>query len=55
MSLCPTCLPYIFFFFLFGLFRVAPAAYGDSQARGQIVAIAAGLGQSLSNTGSERL
>ena len=44
----------IFFFFcLFTFFRAAPAAYGDSQARGLIGAVAAGLRQSHSNAGSE--
>ena len=40
-------------FCLFCLFRAAPAAYGGSQARGQIGAAATGLCQSHSNTGSE--
>ena len=41
-----------FYFFLFFLrFRVAPEAYGGSQARGLIRAIAAGLHQSHSNAG----
>ena len=31
----------------------APAAYGDSQARGQIRTVASGLNQSHSNSGSE--
>ena len=31
------------FFFFFCLFRAAPAAYGGSQARGQIGAVAASL------------
>ena len=31
----------------------APAAYGGSQARGRIRAVATGLRQSRSNTGSE--
>ena len=34
-------------------FRAAPAAYGGSQARGQIGATAAGLSQSHSNARSE--
>ena len=42
-----------FFFFFFGLFRVAPVQRGDSQARGPIRAVAAGLLQSLSNSGSK--
>ena len=44
------------FFFFFGLFAfsgIAPSAYGDSQARGLIGAIAIGLHQIHSNTGSE--
>ena len=35
------------------LFRAAPAAYGGSQARGLIGAVATGLLQSHSNAGSE--
>ena len=31
------------FFFFFGLFRASPSAYGGSQARSQIRAVAAGL------------
>jgi len=44
------------FFVLFCLFAIswaAPAAYGGSQARDLIGAIATGLRQSHSNTGSE--
>ena len=41
------------FFVLFCLFTAAPAAYGSSQARGQIGAAAAGLRHSHSNTRSE--
>ena len=41
------------FFFFFGLFRAASSAYGDSQARGQIRAVAAGLHHSYSKAGSE--
>ena len=51
---------FIYFYFLFYFFFVflpflgpLPAAYGGSQARGRIGAIAAGLCQSHSNTGSE--
>ena len=46
---------YFFFFCLFGaaFFGAAPAAYGGSQARGRIGAIAAGLRHSHSNAGSE--
>ena len=50
----------IFFIFLFFIFFVflpllwaAPAAYGGSQARGRIGALATGLHQSHSNAGSE--
>ena len=46
----------ITFFFFFGLFaisRAVPTAYGGSQARGPIGAVASGLGQSHSNAGSE--
>ena len=39
--------------FVFCLFREAPTAYGSSQARGPIGAVAAGLHHSHSNTGSE--
>ena len=35
----------LFFFFFFGLFRATPTAYGGSQARGLIRAVAAGLPQ----------
>ena len=41
---------YLFIFNFFGLFRAAPAAYGSSQARGQIRAVAPGLRHSHSNT-----
>jgi len=42
------------FVFVFLLFLwAAPEAYGGSQARGQIGAVATGLRQSHSNTGSE--
>ena len=42
------------FFFVFSVFsRAASAAHGGSQAKGPIGAIAAGLGQSHSNTRSE--
>jgi len=43
-----------FYFFIFYLFRAAPVAYGVSQARGLIGAVAAGLHQSHSNEGSEK-
>ena len=42
-----------FFFRSFCLSRATPAAYGGSQARGLIRAVAAGLHHSHSNTGSE--
>ena len=45
---------FFFFFFVFLLFLwAAPAAYGGSQARGLIGAVAASLRQSHSNAGSE--
>ena len=53
---------FFYYFFAFLSFVVvvvvaiswaAPAAYGDSQARGRIGAIAASLRQSHSNAGSE--
>ena len=43
---------YFFFPFLLLLFVASPAAYGGSQARGQIRAAANGLHHSHSNTGS---
>ena len=42
-----------FFFGLLCLFRATPTAYGGSQARGLIGAVAASLRQSQSNAGSE--
>ena len=47
------CLSFFFFFFFFGLFRAAPSAYGGSQARGWIQAVAASLYHSHSNARSE--
>ncbi|RKM63539.1 hypothetical protein C0984_19550, partial [Clostridioides difficile] len=44
---------YLELLFLFGFSRATPVAYGGSQARGLIGAIAAGLHHSHSNTGSE--
>ena len=41
-----------FFFCLFAFSRATPAAYGDSQARGQIGAVAPSLHRSHSNTRS---
>ena len=43
----------IFFFGLFAISWAAPTAYGGSQARGRIGAVAARLRQSHSNAGSE--
>ena len=42
-----------FFFCLFAFSRATPAAYGGSQARGLIGAVAASLSQSHSNVGSK--
>ena len=44
-----------FFFFLFAISWAAPMAYGGSQARGRIGAVATELSQSHSNAGSEPL
>ena len=44
----------VFLSFFFCPFRTTPAAYGGSQARGQIRAAVAGLFQSHSNAGSEQ-
>ena len=44
---------FLFFFLSFCLFRVTTTAYGGSQARGQIGAVAAGLHQRYSNAGSK--
>ena len=44
---------YLFIYSFILLFRATPAAYGESQARGQIGAIAASLCHSHSNVGSE--
>ena len=41
------------FWFFFGFSRATPAAYGGSQARGPIGAVAISLCQSHSNAGSE--
>ena len=43
----------LFGFFGLCLFRAAPTAYGDSQTRGQIRAVAASLHHSHSNVRSE--
>ena len=50
------CLQLVFFFFFFGLFAISwatPVAYGGSQDRGRIGAVATDLRQSHSNSGSE--
>ena len=44
---------FFFFFCLFAFSTAAPMAYGGSQARGPIVAVAASLRRSHSNVGSE--
>ena len=44
---------YFYFYFYLLLFRATPVAYGNSQARGQIEATAAGLHQSKSNVASK--
>ena len=45
---------FLFFVFcLFGFSRAAPAAYGGSQARGLLRAVATSLRHCLSNVGSE--
>ena len=46
------CLFFSFFFFLFGSFSAAPAAYGGSLTRGRIRAVAARLHPSHSHAGS---
>ena len=43
----------VFFFFFFAISWAAPAAYGGSQARGLIRAVAASLRHSHGNAGSE--
>ena len=45
---------FFFFICLFAFSRADPMAYGDSQARGLIGAVATSLHQSQSNAGSER-
>ena len=44
---------FVRFAFFFLIFRTEPVAYGGSQARGPVRAVAAGLHQSHSNVGSE--
>ena len=43
----------ILFLFVFCLFKATPVAYGGSQARGPMGAVAAGLQHSHTNAGSE--
>ena len=43
----------ILLFYFLSFSRATPMAYGGSQARGLIGAVAAGLYQNYSNTGSE--
>ena len=43
----------LLFYFILFIFRVAPAAYGSSQARGGIQAAAASLHHSHSSSGLE--
>ena len=47
------CWFYHLFYFIFLSFRATLLVYGDSQARGQIGAVAPGLHHSHSNSGSE--
>ena len=47
------CVVYLFIFFFPSLFRAALVAYGSSQARGKIKAVAASLCHSHSNARSE--
>ena len=49
----PSSLIFLFFFVFLLFLWAAPAAYGGSQARGRIGAVATGLRQSHSNAGSE--
>ena len=44
---------YTYIYIGFWLFRAAPAAYGGSQAKGPIGAVAVSLRNSHSNSGSE--
>ena len=43
---------FIFYLFIYWLFRAAPVAYGSSKVRGQIRATAASLHHSRGNAGS---
>ena len=49
----PHFLSFFFFFVFFAISWAARAAYGGSQARGRIGAVATGLHHSHSNTGSK--
>ena len=54
VNICFVCVCFVFcLFFFFCLFRATPTAYGSSQARCQVRAVAASLHHSCSNTGSE--
>ena len=44
---------YIYIYLFFWIFRAAPVAYGNSQARGRIGAASSGLCHSHSNAGFE--
>ena len=44
---------FLFIYLFLSFFRATPAAYGGSQARGQMGATAAGLRHSYSNAGTE--
>ena len=50
---CIKCTTNYLFIYLFAISWAAPVAYGGSQARGRIGAVATGLRQSHSNAGSE--
>jgi len=51
--ICKFLFLFFFFFCLFAFSRAAPTAYGGSQARGLIGAVAAGLYHSHSNSRSK--
>ena len=53
MSLKNTIIIFLFFCFVCGLFRAISSAYGSSQARGQLGAVAASLHDSHSSARSE--
>ena len=54
LCLISLCVCFLWGFLVFCPFRAAPAAYGGSQARGRIRALAASLRQSHSNARSEQ-